>query len=141
MLARSGATVGSAEVGETMPSLVSADDDAESVLQRIRKLITDDFRAAQELSRVAARRFPEHDGIANARRVLNDGKATVGTGGPQPSREADFEWLRNAPESVRGKWVALVGGKMIGASETLAELAQSLEDRTFPCTPLVHRLD
>jgi len=115
--------------------------DPEAVLDQIRSLLTDDFFAARELALAAAARFPQHEGIQNASRILNDGKSTVSKRGPRPSHRRDFEWLRNPPESVRGKWVALVGGKLVDSAKTLAELADSLRSHKFPTTPLVHRID
>ena len=59
----------------------------------------------------------------------------------EPSREEEFEWLRNPPESVRGKWVALLGNEMIDAAETLVELEGSLCSKDLPKPALVHYID
>jgi hypothetical protein len=56
-------------------------------------------------------------------------------------RSEEFEWLRNPPESARGKWVALVGGEMIAAGEALADVLELLKSMDLPKSPLVHRVD
>lgn len=115
--------------------------DPDAILDRIRWLITDHFLEARRLAIESTARFPEHAGIQKAKRILAEGTATVGTGGAVPSRRAEFAWLRNPPEAVRGKWVALVGGEMVGAADSLVELEASLRPQTFARTPLVHRID
>jgi len=47
----------------------------------------------------------------------------------------------NPPESVRGRWVGLVGGELVGASESLAELVENLRDRGLAEKALVHLVE
>ncbi len=110
-------------------------------LKRIRDLVTDHSIAARKLAGEAAARFPEHEAIQNAKRILCDGSAKVGSGGPEPSTTEDFDWLRHPPKSARGKWVALVGGKPVALAETLAKLTDSLTAMKLPKPALVHRID
>lgn len=112
-----------------------------AVLDEIRSLLTDDFFAARELALEAAARFPQDEGIQNAKRILGDGKSTLGKGGPQPGQPKDIEWLRNSPKSTRGKWVALVDGELVDTADDFAELAHSLSSKKFSRAPLVHRID
>lgn len=145
MLTRSpeatGSAVPPAVAGRASDRTVPPTPDPDAILDRIRWLITDHFLDARRLAIESAARFPDHAGIQNAKRILAEGTATVGTGGPLPSRGAEFAWLRNPPEAVRGKWVALVGGEMVGAADSLVELEASLRPRIFARTPLVHRID
>lgn len=144
MLARPASATGSlsrAAVRDHRDSRSPPAADPDVILDRIRSLVTDHFLTAQRLAIEAADRFPDHAGIQNAKRILNDGTASVAAEGPQPSRSEEFEWLRHPPRAVRGKWVALVGNKLVGAAETLAELAESLKSKSFARTPLVHRVD
>ena len=113
--------------------------DPDAVLDKIRSLITDHFLTARRMAVAAAAKFPGHAGLRNAKRILTEGKAKVVAEDPQPSRSEEFQWLRDPPDSVRGKWVALIGSELVGSAETLAELAESLHSRSFPRAPLVHR--
>lgn len=119
----------------------SKDADPEAVLRRIRALVTDHLFAARRLASEAAARFPEHSGIRNAHRILNEGKATVGSGGPEPARDEEIEWLRNPPEAVRGRWVGLLGRKLVGTADTLAELIDLLRAKNLETRALVHHVD
>jgi len=124
------------------PSDLPSEAGPEDVLDEIRALISDgQIVAARRLAIEAAARFPGHDEIRQARRVLNDGKATVGTRGPEPSTDEEFEWLRRPPEWASGKWVALVGKEAVAASDDLAQLVESLKTMDLPKQPLVHRID
>jgi len=116
------------------------DADPEAVLRRIRALVTDHLFAARRLASEAAERFPQHSGIRNAHRILNGGKATVSSSGPEPARDEEIEWLRNPPESVRGRWVGLLGRKLVGTADTLAELIELLRMQNLETRALVHHI-
>ncbi len=112
-----------------------------AVLDEIRRLITDHLIAARRLAARAASRFPDHRGITNANRILNEGEATVGSGENEPIREEEYEWLRHPPESARGKWVALLGSELVGMARSLAELIELLRSKNLERQALVHRID
>jgi hypothetical protein len=120
------------------PSARLSSRDPDRLLDEIRRLLAEDFTAAARLAVEAAERFPEHGGLSKARRVLGGGEARVGSGGPRLSRHADFEWLRDPPAEFRGRWVALVGGRLVGSADSLDELAVALEPQSFERAPLVH---
>ena len=110
-------------------------------LKRIRAhLVEGRYRTPQRLAGEAAARFPEHPEIRTMNRGLNEWKVRTRPASGQ-GRSEEFEWLRNPPESARGKWVALVGSRMVAAGEALAEVMESLKSMDLPKTPLVHRVD
>jgi hypothetical protein len=122
-------------------SAPSTGGDPEALLARIRELVTDDFVGARLLAREAAARFPQHAGLRNARRVLDEGRATVVPDHRDVTRDEEFRWLSNPPQWARGKWVALDGGSLVAAADSLDELASALESRQLPTPPLVHLVD
>lgn len=115
--------------------------DPEVLVKGIRELITDDLAGARRLAREAVTRYPGHAGLQAAQRVLNEGAAKAVPGVQGVSRKEEFRWLRNPPASARGKWVALVGASMVGAADTLEELAMTLRSSRLAKPPLVHRVD
>ncbi len=131
---------GAAEPSREGDSAAPPDALPEEVLERIRTLVTDHSIEARRLAVEAAARFPEHAGIQSAKRILNDGEATVAPGGPEPSTTEEFNWLRQPPESARGKWVALVGSEMVASADTLAELTACLRLQEPAKPALVHHL-
>ena len=136
-----GGSLSAAKPIREIDSAIPPDAQPDEILDRIRVLLTDHSLLARRLAVEAAARFPEHAGIQQAKRILNDGKATVGSGGPEPSTAAEFAWLRHPPESARGKWVALVGREMIAAADTLAELTDFLRSQKLAKPALVHRIE
>ena len=123
-------------------SLPSADATPEAHLAEIRSLLADgQVRRARLLAARAASRYPDHAEISNAKRILNDGKAEVGSRGPEPNTDDEFTWLRNPPEWAHGKWVALLGREAVAVAESLAELVETVRSMSLPRQPLVHRID
>ncbi len=148
MLAKPSSASGTALSADTVNILpfsdtqtFSADTDPETVFEDIRGLITDHLLAARRLAAEASARFPDHSGIRNTDRILNQGRSRVTTGGPEPSRDEEIEWLHHPPDSVRGQWVALVGTKLVDSAETLAELVELLRSKNLEKKALVHRID
>ncbi len=114
---------------------------AEVTLEEIRAHLGEGrYRTAQRLAKKAAARFPDHAGLRTMNRGLNERQVRTRTASGQ-GRAEEFEWLRNPPESARGKWVALVGNEVVAAAEALAEVMESLKSMNLPKTPLVHRVD
>jgi len=145
MLTRPASSVGSETVrvcAETEPRL-AADADPEATVERILALLRDDlYLPARRLASEALERFPDHHRTQWAWSIFERrGRSRIGTGGPEPGRDKEFEWLRNPPDWARGKWVALVGSEVVAAGDTLAEVAAALRGRTFPRRPLAHRID
>lgn len=122
-------------------SLLAPGASPEDILDQIRALVTDNPLVARRMAVEAAAQFPNHEGLRTAHRVLNVGKASVNSGGTEPSTTEEFDWLRRAPESVRGKWVALVGQELVGMADTLTELTDALRAKRFDKPALVHRVD
>ena len=123
-------------------SLLAPGADPEGVLERIRSLIDDDqVSTARRLALEAAAQFPRHAKIRNVKRILNDGRSTPSSEGPEPGSREELEWLSDPPEMARGKWVALIGSELVGLADTLADLMESLSSRSLPRKPLVHHLE
>ncbi len=116
---------------------------AEAAVERILALLKEDlYLPAREVAAQAIERFPDHSRLKTLWRVFdNRGKSWVVPGGPEPGRGEEFEWLRQPPEWAHGKWVALVGSRVVAAGETLKEVADSVRSQKLARTPLVHRID
>jgi len=119
------------------------DVDADTAAKRILALLEKDlYLPARDLATEAIARFPDHPRLKLIWRVFdNRGKSWIAPGGPEPSTDEEFEWLRHPPEWARGKWVALVGSEAVAVGDTLKEVAESVRSQNLPKRPLVHRID
>ncbi len=122
--------------GGSAKALLPSKARPEDVFARLRCLIEEDqISRARKLTIEAARRFPDHEEIRLAKRILADGRATPNPYA-QPTATAEIQWLEDPPEEARGKWVALIGD-LVGVADSVEELKQSLDSRKFEQFPLV----
>ncbi len=134
-LAGSVATGRAAKLLEATP-----EDDPEALLALTLEHIRESrILLARQVAAEGTTRFPDHAELRNADRILSGGQATPHPG-TEPNTDEEFEWLRNPPAWVRGKWVALVGRKAIAVADTLAEVMASIRAMDLPKKPLVHRI-
>lgn len=84
----------------------------------------------------AGRRFPDHVRLQLAKRVLAESNS-ASSPFTQPTDGAEIEWLKDPPEEARGKWVALIGGELVGLADSAAELKTVLEARRYEQLPVV----
>ncbi len=132
-----------ARVPSTEPRL-PAEISPQAAIERVLALLgAGSYLSARRLAREALRRFPEN---AETRRIADvfepRGKAVPRPDGPrQPDRRQEREWLRHPPAWAHGKWIALVGGEVVAADESLAEVERKLSSLELGKQPLVHRVD
>ncbi len=131
----------SGDTARPKPEL-SSNRGPDAIVDEILQLLGQDrFRTARRLAAEAATRFPEHQRVQRVVRLFDTSSHAVRLPGNEPSRSEEFEWLRKLPEAVHGKWVALVGKKLVATADSLPELVKSLSSLTLPKTPLVHHID
>lgn len=124
-------------------SLLPRNADPDAVVDGILSLLGEErFPTARRMAAAAVARFPEHARVRRAWGIFDPrGKATVGSGGPEPPTTEEFNWLRDPPEWARGKWVALVGSEAVAAADTLAEVLETVRSLDLPKRPLAVRID
>jgi len=122
-------------------ALIQPAADPEAVLSEIRRLITHRPDRARRLAAEAVIRFPEHARIRSANSVLNDPQQPMEKTPPEPPTDEEFEWLKNAPDAVRGKWVALSGSELLVADEELKSLMANLRTEYPDRRALVHYIE
>ncbi len=111
---------GSATVSE------SSQASAAAVFSTVRKLLRDgEIHDARKLVERAVARYPDHPGLRDTHEVLNEGHSRRR---PRTGRSlrVELESLRDPPDEYRGKWVAVVGNRVVGAADTLKELVAEL---------------
>ncbi len=136
-----GGAVSSVPPDRGVETMIAPGAQADAVHQEIRTHLGEGrYRKAQRLAKEAAARFPDHPGIRTMNRGLNDWRVTTHTA-TGVDRTEEYAWMRNPPESVRGKWVALVGSEVAAAADTLAEVIEILRPRQLPKPALMLRVE
>ncbi len=74
---------------------------------------------ARSLSAAGAERFPEHEYLPRAARVLAPPTVRQSKSPADPSRRANHEWLKANQAEYRGQWVALQKGKLLASGDSL----------------------
>ena len=112
----------------------------EEVLGRLRQLIeAGNVTGARRLTEEAHRRFPDHPKIALAQRPLAPPRVRS-TELAQATVEAERKWLANPPAEALGKWVALVGAKVVAMADSIDELAAIVRASNLEQIPVVQHL-
>ncbi len=122
----------------SLPPAVGPDKAVEIILTL---LSGERFRTARRLAAEALSRFPDNRRVANAWRIFESRGKPIRRPASEPDRSAELAWLGNPPASVRGKWVALLGSRMVASADTLPELAAALRSESLPTAALVHRIE
>jgi len=113
----------------------------EVILAEIRRLITDHLERAKKLAAEAVARFPDHGKIRSAHRVINGPQGPVGKAPAEAPTDQEFEWLRNAPEPLRGHWVAISGSELLVADLDIHTVMKRLRTEHAGQRALLHYLE
>ncbi len=134
-----GTTTPSRSFGDGAKTTLPADAYPDVLVGKILSLMSEErFQSARRLALEAADCFPDHRKLGIARKIFDHRQKATRLPGNEPDRTEEFAWLNHPPDSVRGKWVVLVGSEMIGASADLEELADSIRSMNLPKAALVH---
>ncbi len=127
----------------TKKAVILDGESAEDLVVAIGQLLdAGEFVAAQRTAARAAEAFGEHPWLRRAHKVLNPGVATVRPGRDhQRDRKKELDWLRHHSDAYRGKWVALLEGRLLAAAESFEELMDSIPGPELQARPLVHHVE
>jgi hypothetical protein len=109
---------------------------------RIRQsLEKEDFQHARALLDEALGECPEEPSLIKLRRALSPPEIRS-TPALDQDRRQELAWLseNGDAETYRGKWIALVGARVVGMADSLKALLALLEDSPPTATPLIHRI-
>jgi len=105
-------------------------------LGEVRQLLRDgEVHRASQLAAWSVVKHPDHPGLRRIHELLNVGRSYRRPATGYDVRD-ELEWLRDPPEEMRGKWVAVVGRQVVGLAESLKQLMAELPTDLEP-TPLV----
>jgi hypothetical protein len=84
--------------------------------------------------------YPTDDKLLNLYRAVSPGKV-VRNDVRYSDRTLEMDWIQANRSFHRGKWVALLGGKVIGIGDDLKTVLRMVQEKQLRETPLIHRLD
>lgn len=107
-------------------------------MSRIRSLIADErISSAREWADVAVRQHPDCEELKLLREALYPGDVTRRQV-PDSSHRSNMEWLSGHQEEHRGKWVALLGGRLVAVDTDLKVVMTTLSGLGSDRRPLIH---
>lgn len=107
---------------------------------RIRSLIADErISSARHLADVAVQQHPDSAELEALLAALYPGDVTRAHL-RDSSHRANMEWLTQHQEEHRGKWVALLQGKLVADEADLGELMAILSSLGSDPRPLIHHI-
>ncbi len=84
--------------------------------------------------------YPTDEKLLHLYRAISPGKV-VRSNVRYNDRTLEIDWIKANRSSYRGKWVALLGGKVIGIEDDLKTVLRMVEEKQLRETPLIYRLD
>jgi hypothetical protein len=120
--------------------LESQNPTPESFLEEIHAIINSGtLRGAREVAERGLALYPDHPELRRLHHVLRPyevrARPDLRIDDPRPN----YEWLEKNSSHYRGKWVGLDAGELVAAADTLKEVLDALEGRSFRST-LVHHI-
>ena len=115
-------------------------ESVDSLASRIRSLITgNEVSSARQLAEVAVRRHPDCEDLKLLLESLYPGDVTRRTLADSSHRN-NLEWLTEYQCEHRGKWVALLDGRLVAADADLENLRAALASNGSDRKPLIHHI-
>jgi len=96
-------------------------------------------RAREILQRILLQ-YPTDEKLLNLYRAISPGKV-VRSNVRYSNRTLEMDWIKANQSFYRGKWVALLGGKVISIGDDLKTVLRMVQEERLREAPLIHRLD
>ena len=84
--------------------------------------------------------YPTDEKLLHLYRAISPGKV-VRSNVRYNDRTLEMDWIKANRSSYRGKWVALLGGKVIGIEDDLKTVLRMVQEKQLREIPLIHHLD
>jgi len=95
---------------------------------------------AREILQRALRQYPTNERLLSLYQAVSPGKV-VRRDVRYSDRTSEISWIKANRSHYRGKWVALLGEKVIAVGDSLKAVLRIVQERQLEETPLLHHLD
>lgn len=82
--------------------------------------------------------WPEAERVARLSRLLTPAAVRLESEKPELSRTEEHQWLREHAHEYPGRWLALLGGKLIAAEQELSTVLDQVRRTARPDDVLLH---
>jgi hypothetical protein len=83
--------------------------------------------------------YPTDEKLLNLYRAISPGEV-VRSNVRYSDRALEMDWLKENRSIYKGKWVALLGGKVIGIGDDLKTVLRMVQEKQLREIPLIHHL-
>jgi hypothetical protein len=95
---------------------------------------------AREILQRILLQYPTDEKLLNLYRAISPGKV-VRRNVPYSDRTLEMDWIKANRSIYKGKWVALLGEKVIGIGDDLKTVLRIVQEKQLREIPLIHHLD
>ena len=95
---------------------------------------------AREILQRILLKYPTDAKLLNLYRAVSPGKV-VRSNVRYSDRTLEMDWIKANRSIYKGKWVALLGGKVIGIGDDLKTVLHIVQEKQLREIPLIHHLD
>jgi hypothetical protein len=95
---------------------------------------------AREILQRILLQYPTDEKLLNLYRAISPGKV-VRRNVRYSDRTLEMDWIKANRSIYKGKWVALLGEKVIGIGDDLKTVLRIVQEKQLREIPLIHHLD
>jgi hypothetical protein len=113
--------------------------DLEQGLARVRSLLEQaDLNTARACLARLKEEWPDSERVARLSRLLTASPVRLETGKSERTRDAEHRWLREHAREYPGRWLALLGDRLIAAEQDLSAVLKQVRKTERPDEVLLH---
>lgn len=126
-----------------MAEPVAEQEDPEliEVIERVKDLLGyGRLKAALQLLEQALQKYPTNERLLKLHWAVSPGKVER-VDVRYSSRDEEVAWIKANQAKYQGKWVVLLGSRVLGMADDLKTAMRMAEEQQYEGTPLIHLLE
>ena len=125
----------------TEPVVEPQESELTQVLERVKDLLGDGrLKTARELLEHALQKYPTNERLLKLHWAVSPGKVER-VDVRYSNGQAEFDWIKANREKYKGKWVVLLGNRVLGMGDDLKTAMRMAQEQQYEGTPLMHYLE
>jgi Family of unknown function (DUF5678) len=125
----------------TEPVVAQQESELTQVLERVKELLGyGRLKAARELLEHALQKYPTNERLLKLHWAVSPGKVER-VDVRESNREEEVTWIKANQAKYKGKWVVLLGNRVLGMGDDLKTAMRMAQEQEYKGTPLIHLLE